>query len=192
MSIGKILFALVVMNLKSYGQTWDIDYAHSSVNFSIQHFFTPVKGRFQRFTGQIVFNPAHPNDSRIEFTVDVASVNTDDAKRDKDIHSPNFFDSKQFPKMKFVSNRIEKLSENQYMAYGRLFIRDVSKDVEIPFLVLGCGDHPIKKGSQILAVRSEFKISRNEYGVGSGTWVETVIVGGDVTVDVVLEAITKK
>ena len=186
------LVFLIVISLTTKAQTWDIDYAHSSINFSVNHFFTPVPGKFQRFTGTLIFNPTNLSNTKIEFVADVASVNTGDVKRDNDLQSGNFFDAKKFPKMTFVSSKVERKSEYQFVAYGIMTIRDVSKEIEVPFTVLGYGDHPIKKGSQILAIKSEFKINRNEYGVGSGSWVETAIVRDEVSVHVILEATAKK
>ncbi len=188
----KTTLVLALLTLSVHAQTWSIDYAHSSINFSINHFFTPVIGKFQRFTGALQFNPDQPENSKIEFTVAVASVNTDNAKRDNDLRSTNFFDEKKYPKMFFVSSRFEKKSDNQYIAYGKMTIRDVTKDIEIPFTLLGRGDHPMKQGMQIIGIKAEFKLARTKYGVGNGSWAATAIVGDEVSAIVVLEASAKK
>lgn len=185
-----LLFSIFLSELSA--QTWEIDYAHSSINFSINHYFTPVYGRFQRFEGTLDFNVAHPEVAQIVFEADVASVNTDDAKRDNDLLSEHFFNAKQFSKIIFQSKRVEKISENSYKVFGRLTIRDITHDVEIPFMILGLGDHPTKRSLQLIGIKSEFKLSRTDYGVGTGDWVKTLIVGDEVSIVIVIEATQTK
>jgi polyisoprenoid-binding protein YceI len=173
-------------------QDWEIDYVHSSVTFSITHFFTPVAGRFEKFEGILTFNPDEPANSKINFTVTVESVNTDQERRDKDLVSDNFFDAQTYPSMRFVSSKVEKLEGNNYNAHGKLTIKDVTKDVVIPFTILGRGDHPMKKGSEIMGLKAEFKLNRNDYNVGKGNWAATAVVGNEVSAIVSLEASKKK
>lgn len=186
------VLALMAVALCTQAQTWEIDYSHSSINFTVTHFFTPVTGKFQKFSGTLEFNPEQVANSKVEFTVPIESINTGNDRRDNDLKSDNFFDAAKFPTMSFVSSRIEKKSGNEYVAFGKLKIRDVSRDVELPFTVLGHGDHPTRKGNLLLAIKSEFKIKRLEYGVGSGNWLSTAVVADEVAVAVFLSARASK
>lgn len=187
-----ILFLSVLAFTFSQGQSWDVDFAHSSVNFSVNHFFTPVTGKFNTFSGNLSFDVENPVNSVVDFTAEVASVSTQEEKRDKHLQSGDFFDAKKFPTMKFVANKVEKTGDKTYKAYGKLTIKDVTKDVVIPFVVLGIGDHPMKKGNEMIGIKSEFTLNRNDYGVGTGSWAATMVVGDEVDVKIIFEASRKK
>ena len=103
---------------------WKLDKAHTSVNFSINHFFSAVTGKFRSFEGQIHFDPNNLAGSKAEFTVAVNSISTDVEKRDKHLQSADFFDVKRFPQMSFISTRIEKKSAKDFLIFGKLTIKD--------------------------------------------------------------------
>ncbi len=189
--IAFIAFLFSFSTTKVLAPAWKIDSSHSKISFEINHFFTPVEGFFNEYTGELAFDKADLEGSSVHFTVQVASVKTDSEKRDKHLQSADFFDAKKFPEMKFVSKSISK-TDNGYIAKGNLTIRDVTKIVEVPFKVLGTGDHPMKKGVEIMAIKAGFKINRNDYGVGTGSWAATAVVGDEVTIKIVIEANRKK
>ena len=170
-------------------QEWKLDESHSSIDFEIKHFFTPVKGSFDNFSGLLIFDPANLNSCKAEFTVQVASVNTKNEKRDNHLQSEDFFNAVQWPTMKFVSSRFEKKSGNEYLVHGKLTIRDKTRDVALPFTVLGIQDHPMKKNKQLLGIRSDFSLNRTVYGVGTGSWAATAVVGDEVNTTILFEAV---
>lgn len=101
--------ALSTLSVNAQDATmWKIDKSHTSVNFSINHFFSSVPGKFTDFDGMILFDPNNLKGSKADFSVSINSVNTDDAKRDKHLQSKDFFDAKTYPKMSFQSTRFEK------------------------------------------------------------------------------------
>lgn len=169
---------------------WSIDKNHSSITFEINHFFTPVVGTFKDFEGTLEFDPNDLATSKADFTVQIASVSTNNERRDKDLVSNSFFNAKKYPVMSFKSTGFSKDGDN-YTVKGNLTIKDVTKEVSIPFKVLGYGDHPMKKGKKILAVRAEFTLDRTDYHVGEGNWAATAVVGDEVKVTVLLEAVGK-
>ena len=184
-----LLFSFTTSNVLA--PKWNIDTKHSKISFEVNHFFTPVEGFFNDYDGEINFDEADLEGSSVNFKVQVASVKTDSDKRDGHLQSGDFFDAKKYPEMKFASTSIVK-TEDGFLANGNLTIRDVTKSVEVPFTVLGRGDHPMKKGVEIIAFKGGFKINRNEYGVGSGSWAATAVVGEEVTIKVVIEGNRKK
>lgn len=155
-----LLFSFTTTNLLA--QSWNIDAKHSKISFEINHFFTPVEGFFNDYKGELNFDEANLEESSVNFNVQVASVQTDSKKRDGHLQSSDFFDAANYPEMKFVSTSISKTDEG-FVANGELTIRDVTKSVEVPFKVLGKGDHPMKKGVEIIALKAGFKINRNEW-----------------------------
>lgn len=171
---------------------WNVDKVHSSVSFTINHFFTPVAGRFSEFDIDFVFDPNDLAGSKVNVVIKVNSVNTGNKKRDEDLRSDNFFGSKTYPEMTYESEKIERTGENEYLMHGKLTIKETSKDVAIPFTVLGTMDHPRRKGVEIMSVKSELKINRNEYGVGTGDWIRTNVVGDEIAIQIFIEANRKK
>jgi polyisoprenoid-binding protein YceI len=167
--------------------TWNIDNNHTSISFEVTHFFTPVAGSFKDFDGTLNFDPENLAGSSAYFTVQIASVETDNDKRNGHLQSEDFFNAKKYPEMKFISTSFTKNDDN-YILNGNLTIRDITKEISIPVKVLGIGDHPMKKGKLITAMRAEFSLNRNDYGVGSGSWAATAVVGDEVKINVLLEA----
>lgn len=187
-SFAVLFTALSVFTVNAQNATmWKVDKAHTSVNFSVNHFFSAVTGKFTSFEGNINFDPANLQGSSVNFTIPVKSVNTDDSKRDKHLQSADFFDAKSYPNMTFASTRFEKKSDKDYVAYGKLTIRNVSKDIALPFKITGEMEHPMMKGTIILGLASTIKINRNDYGVGTGSWATTMVVGDNVDININME-----
>lgn len=192
-SIQKISIAvfLTVINFQALvaqsASMWKVDKAHTSVNFSINHFFSEVTGKFTEFDGEISFDPANLKSSKVQFTIPISGVNTGDEKRDKHLQSADFFDAKAYPNMTFVSSRIEKTADAEYIVHGKLTIRDVAKDVALPFKITGEMEHPMMKGTIILGLALETKLNRTAYGVGTGSWAATMVVGDEVNIKVNME-----
>lgn len=166
---------------------WKVDKAHTSVNFTATHFFSEVPGSFDEFSGDFYINPDNIKESTMNFTAKVKSVNTKNKKRDKHLMSPDFFNAQKYPTMDFKSTSFEKKGENTYVLYGKLTIKDVTKEVKIPFEVKGLMKHPMKKGVQILGLSFSTTIDRTEFDVGTGDWAATAVVGDDVQVSIDME-----
>ena len=171
---------------------WEVDNNHSSISFTITHFFTPINGAFDKFTGIISFDPEQLATSSAEFTVEISSINTKNAKRDGHLQSEDFFNAKQWPSMAFKSEKIESTGDNKFMVSGKMTIRNVTKDVSIPLELLGVRDHMMIEGSLVGALKSEFSLNRNDYGVGTGDWAATAVIGDEVSITIFFEIIRPK
>jgi len=171
--------------------SWTVDKDHSSINFSVRHFFTPVNGRFNDFEADIQFSPDNPQDSQIDITIPIAHVNTENTRRDNHLNSEDFFNSEQWPNMRFVSTNIQKTGDNQFVAKGELTIRDVTKTIEMPFELLGIMDHPMIENTKVAGISANTKIKRTDFGVGVGDWAATMVVGDDVDISINMELNTK-
>lgn len=171
---------------------WKIDKSHTSVNFSINHFFSSVPGKFTDFDGMIHFDPSNLKGSKANFSVVINSISTDDAKRDKHLQSKDFFNAKTYPKMSFQSTKFEKKSDKEYLIHGKLTIKDVTKNVVLPMKVTGEMEHPMMKGKIILGVVLDTTIDRTDYGVGTGDWAATMVVADEVKIHIPMELNRKK
>jgi len=166
---------------------WEADKDHTSVNFSINHFFSSVTGKFTDFEDDICFDRENLADSKIFFTISVNSINTENQKRDKHLKSDDFFDVETYPTIKFESNRFEKLSENEYAIHGKLTIKDITRDVVVPMKITGEMEHPMMEGTIILGMLIDTTLDRTDYEVGSGDWASTLVVGDEVRIHIPME-----
>lgn len=180
--------ALLLLPLAASAQpaTWVVDPVHSNVGFKVRHFFTPVSGQFEEFSGTIVYDADNPSSSSVEMVVQAASIDTDNERRDGHLRSPDFFDVANHPTLSFKSKKVAAVGGNLAVT-GDLSIRGVTKEVTIPVQILGVmGD---KAG-----FASEFTVDRQDYGV---SWNRTLdqggtILGDEVTVELTFEADRKE
>ena len=174
--------------------TWNVDPAHSAVAFTVNHFFTPVKGHFRDFDIDLKFDPEHPEAASVEARIDVASIDTGNERRDNHLRSADFFDAATYPTITFKSSEVREIGDGEYVAVGDLTIKDVTRRIELPFRLLGVRDLPEQMrpmfggAEQIASFRAEVEIDRNDFHVGVGNWAATLVVGGKVKIELVVEA----
>jgi polyisoprenoid-binding protein YceI len=185
-----LIFAvlLTATSLALAADTYTIDGAHSSANFSVRHMgISTVHGRFTDVSGTILFDEKNPQNSSVNAVIKSASVNTDNATRDKHLNTPDFFDTAQYPEIKFQSTAIKPVGGDEYVAVGNLTIRDVTKQVEIPFtLAQGKG----VKGELRLGAEGTLTVNRYDYHV---SYDPTGLgVGKDVKIELSVEAAAAK
>jgi polyisoprenoid-binding protein YceI len=191
--IKTMVFAVAITVLSTFSVNaqdatmWKIDKSHTSVNFSINHFFSSVPGKFTDFDGVIHFDPNNLKGSEADFSVAINSINTDDAKRDKHLQSKDFFDAETYSNLSFHSTTFEKKSDKEYLIHGKLTIKDVTKNVSLPLKITGEMEHPMMKGTIILGLVIDTTIDRTDYGVGTGDWAATMVVGDEVKIHIPME-----
>jgi polyisoprenoid-binding protein YceI len=168
---------------------YTFDKAHSSIEFAVKHMvISNVKGTFDDFDGVIKYDPDNIENSSVEVSIKVASVNTKNQKRDDHLRSADFFDVEQHPEITFKSSKIKKTGDG-FAAVGTLTIRGVSKEVELPFALNGPITNPW--GKSVVGIEIDYELNRHHYGV---KWNQTldsggVVVGDDVKIEINLEAI---
>lgn len=109
---------------------WTIDKAHSNVKFTVTHMVvSETDGNFKIFSGSMENSKPDFSDAKIEFSVDVSSINTENENRDKHLKGDDFFNAEKYPQMKFVSTSFTPAGDNKYKLSGNLTIRDVTKPV---------------------------------------------------------------
>ncbi|MAO63846.1 MAG: polyisoprenoid-binding protein [Balneola sp.] len=182
------IFALSTIAMAKYAMTsWTIDKAHSAVNFEVTHFFTPVNGQFNDYEATVNFDPENLEESMIDVKIMVGSIDTKNERRDGHLRTPDFFNAEKWPHITFKSSNIERTGENEFVANGTLTIKDVSKDIELPFKLLGIMDNPMKEGTKVAGITASTTLDRTDYTVGTGDWASDAVIGDEVTVDLNLE-----
>jgi polyisoprenoid-binding protein YceI len=164
--------------------TWNIDPVHSVVEFKVKHMMiSNVKGHFSTVSGTLSLDEAHPENSSVEASIDVASINTRDAQRDGHLKSADFFDAEKFPTINFKSTSVKPTGQASGIVEGDLTIHGVMRkvvlDVEGP---TAPGKDPW--GNTRVGVTASTKISRKDFGLTWNAALETggVLVGDEVTI----------
>ncbi len=122
---------LMAFTLTAAAQSnWSFDKAHTTVGFEVTHLvISEVEGHFGSYEGTVKTKGDDFEGASVNFTVDIASIDTDNDKRDAHLRSDDFFNAEKFPKMMFKSTSMKKTGKNTYKLYGNLTIRDVTKPV---------------------------------------------------------------
>jgi polyisoprenoid-binding protein YceI len=163
--------------------TWNIDPIHSVAEFKVKHMMiSNVKGQFTGISGILSRDEVDVTNSRVEVTIDAASINTRDAQRDGHLKSADFFDVEKFPTLSFKSTRIQNAGEGELKVSGDLTIHGVTRNVV--FEVEGPtapGKDPW--GNTRIGVSATTKINRKDFGLTWNAALETggILVGDDVT-----------
>jgi polyisoprenoid-binding protein YceI len=153
---------------------WNIDAAHSGINFAIRHMVvSKVRGRFAKFTWAVRLDDGDLTRSSVEATVDTSSIDTGTAQRDAHLRSADFFDVERFPELRFQSSRIERTGTDRYRVVGNLTIRDVTREVTLDAEYVGRGTDPW--GNERVAFAAKTAIERKDFGLG---WNQVLEAGG--------------
>jgi len=169
---------------------WNLDAAHSSINFSIRHMvFAKVRGRFGTYSGTIELDDGDLTRSRVDATIDAASIDTGTAQRDAHLRSPDFFDVEKFPQLRFRSSRIEQVDADHYRVTGELTIRDVTREVTLDVELSGRGKDPW--GNERFGFIAKTAIDRKDFGLKWNQVLEAggVLVGDRVDVELDVQAV---
>jgi polyisoprenoid-binding protein YceI len=164
--------------------TWNIDPVHSVAEFKVKHMMIPnVKGQFTGLTGILNLDPDDLLNSKVEATIDAASINTRDAQRDAHLKSPDFFDVEKFPALSFKSTHVSRSGEAALAVDGDLTIHGVTR--KVTFEVEG-PTAPAKDpwGNTRLGLSATTKINRKDFGLTWNAALETggILVGDEVTI----------
>ena len=148
--IKKILLALTFMlglaslNVQATEHyTIDTKGMHAFVTFKIKHLgYSWLEGRFNHFSGEFDFDEAHPANNKVTFELDVNSLDSNHAERDKHLRSERFFDVKKFPKATFVSTQWVDNGHGKATLKGKFTLRGVTKNINIDVSQIGAGKDP--------------------------------------------------
>jgi len=185
--------SLLVAAAPSMASTWELDAAHSSVQFAVSHLMvSTVRGTFNKFSGTIELDESDPSKSTVEATIDVASIDTREAKRDEHLKNADFFDVAKYPTITFKSTSVSKTGGGKYRVRGDLTMHGVTKEVS---LEASGSPKPFQDpfGNTKLGGAVRGRINRKDFGM---TWNKSldsggVVVGDEVTITIDVELVKK-
>ncbi len=182
-SVGISLVALLAVAgaASAATETYAFDKAHTLIGFRVRHVVTKVEGRFKAFDGTITIDRENPAASRVDLTIQTASVDTGVEGRDKDLRSANYFDVEKFPTITFKSTKVLPKGNDQYEVTGEFSMHGVTKTIQVPVKYLGAG----KMGKfEKAGFEVAMPINRKDYGITNGS----PVVGDDVEINIQVEA----
>ncbi len=163
---------------------WNIDPTHSVAEFKVKHMMiSNVKGQFPKVSGKLILDESNLADSRIEASIEAASIQTRDEQRDAHLKSADFFHVEKFPTLSFKSTEVSLVRDGELSVEGDLTIRGVAR--KVVFAVEG-PTLPAKDpwGNTRVAVSATTKINRKDFGLTWNAALETggILVGDEVTI----------
>lgn len=187
-------FAVAAFVGSASAETYSVDTAHSDVAFKVRHMgISNVTGKFEKFGGTFSVDPKNIKSTTGDLTIDLASINTGNAKRDGHLKGDDFFDAANYPQIKFVSKSVKDINEKDSTAtlVGDLTIRGTTKEVGLK--IKGGGIMKDGWGNERAAFTASGKINRFDYGLKWNKTVEAggLVVGPDVELNLAFEGVRK-
>lgn len=166
---------------------WVVDKSHSNVKFTVTHMVvSEVEGSFKNFEGTVEHSAPDFSDAKVNFTVDVTSIDTDNERRDGHLKSDDFFNGEKYPQMKFVSTSMQSTGGKNYKLNGNLTIRDITKPVSFDVTF---GGTVTNGGKTKAGFKAKTTINRFDYNLkwDRATEAGSLVVEKEVAVQLNLE-----
>jgi polyisoprenoid-binding protein YceI len=159
-----------------------LDRTHSEVSFTAETLIFDVEGNFGEYNVEIEGDPAKPETVKVKASIGVASINTQNAKRDKHLKSPDFFDVEKYPTITFASTSVRSKG-GQLMVKGKLTMHGTTKQVTLPFKVANGKNGA---GMDVTTYKTKITIDRNDYGIGTDSIAAKISLEDEVELKLVI------
>jgi polyisoprenoid-binding protein YceI len=170
--------------------TYTLDVAHTRIGFVARHaMVTKVRGAFNEFEGTTTLDGDNPENSSVNITIQVDSVDTRNGQRDGHLRTNDFLDIEKFPTITFASTAIKHVDGNDFEVTGDLTIKGITKSVTLPLEYQGAATDPY--GNKRVGFEGSTSINRSDYGVSFNAALETggVLVSEKITLEFEISAI---
>lgn len=167
---------------------WEVDLAHSSLEFAVRHMLvSTVKGTFLAFSVDAEIDDEDMTQTRATVTVNVASIDTREPRRDAHLRSADFFDAERFPTMTYVVKSVDKVSSGRYRISGELTIKDITRELALDAEM--SGPLAYRFGALRFGMSAEGRVNRHDYGLDWNLVTEAggLLVGDEVKISVEAE-----
>lgn len=188
-----VVLMLTVFSVTAQKTKWTFDKVHSKIQFDVAHLvISEVTGQFQDYEGTVLADKADFSDAKIDFSIDVKSINTNDENRDGHLQSADFFDAAKYPKITFKSKSMTEAGKNQYKLTGDLTMHGATKTVTFDVKYGGTVTDPygnVKAGFKITGV-----IDRTDFGLKYNSVLDSggLLIGEEITITCNVELLKQK
>lgn len=156
----------------------------SSVTFAYKQMGVSVDGRFKKFTPQVSFDPARPEQAKAAIEIDLGSVDAGSPEADQEVAGKSWFNTPAFPKATFAAKQIRATGPNQYEVSGTISIKGQAREVKFPLRLTPQGKQAVLAGG--------FVLKRADFGIGEGMWSKFDVVANEVQVNFQFTALEAK
>ena len=187
--MNKVLIGLISLSLAAAAQaeTFTVDASHAEVGFSIKHMMVSnTKGTFNTFQGTLDYDIATQTLKSVEGTIEIASIDTNNEKRDDHLKNKDFFNVAKFPKMTFKSTSVKKTGNNTFEVTGNLNVLGIDRVVVVPVTITGPIDDPY--GMKRIGIECNTTLNRRDLGI---THSPAAMIGDEVKISIAAEATFK-
>jgi polyisoprenoid-binding protein YceI len=167
-------------------EIFQFDQAHSTIAFKVRHMLGSAKGKFTKFSGTIEVDREHPEKSSVVATIQAASIDTANAKRDEHLRTADFFNVQQYPEITFKSRRVKRTGATSGEISGDLTMHGVTRQTTLNVQLLDATDSAAKSATTRWRVTTA-PLKRSAFGIGLGATGSSMI-GDEVAVDIQIEA----
>lgn len=146
-----------------------------------------MRGRFNKMSGSVVYNPSDPTKTSIDATIDATTIDTRIERRDNDLRGPNYFDVAKYPTLTFKSKHVESAGDGRLKVTGDLTMHGVTKEVvlDVDDIV---GPSKDARGTERMGATATTKLNRRDFGINGGS----TVVADDVNITIDLELVKQQ
>ena len=184
------ILLLTFNNAISHASSYITDPSHTSIGFNVKYLMiTDVFGQFKTYDAKVEIDETTKELIGVEANIKVASLTTENTKRDGHLKSPDFFDVTKFPSISFKSKEVKKLAENKYEMIGDLTIKGITKTITLKGEYTGFIDAG-KMGGKRIGYTAEAIINRQDFDVNWNRKLDQggVLVGDEVVIELKIQA----
>ena len=174
-----------------HAATYTLDPSHTSIGFSVKHLMiTDVSGQFKTYEAKVELDEKTNELKGVEANIQVSSIDTENAKRDGHLKSPDFFDAAQFPNILFKSRTVNKLGTDEYEVIGDLTIKGITKTITLRGKNTGFIDAGMMGGTRA-GFSATAMINRKDFGLNWNRKLDQggLLVGNEVTIELKIQAV---
>ncbi len=180
-AVPLLMLALAWQATPARAADWRMDAAGSRLEFAATFEKNAAPGVFREFDTRLRFDPRDLAASRLEVTVTVSSADMNSGDINAAIRAAEWFDFARFPRAEFRASDIRRVAPNRYVARGTLLLKGMRQVIEVPFSWADSG--PAAPGGAATAtMEGELSLRRGAFGIGSGEWATSAVIGPDVRV----------
>ena len=184
-----LAIALFGLTLSAWAapENYKIDDTHSFANWGIRHIVGRTTGTFTDVKGTLMLDPGNPYAGAANVTISLYSLNSGHRPRDMHLLTSDFLDANAYPDMQFVASRFRPTAKDAGVMTGQLTLHGATRQVDIPYKILGTATDPW--GNIRTAFEGKFSINRSDYGIMKYVEGGKGIVGNEVDITLLIEAL---
>jgi polyisoprenoid-binding protein YceI len=173
-NLARVLLLIAVASPAAQAADWSMDAANSKLEFIATFEKTDAPGIFKVFDTRMRFDPDRPEGGRLDVSIQVTSADMDSADINNAIRGHEWFDFAAHPHAEFHSTEIRRTQAGRYVAHGQLNVKGIQQTIDVPFAWRAAADTATMQG--------EFTLKRGAFGIGTGEWTATDVIGAEVKI----------